>query len=154
MTDVQQRNEFIANLQAELDAIKAFNGILQKEQRTLINGDVEDLDFLASEKERLIEQLSSLNQQRNQFLSSHGLLTDAAGMKKLFSTDDSFSESNKIWHELLELVTVTSQLNETNGTIINTRLQHTQRSLTALQCAAGNISLYGPKGQTFGMNNV
>lgn len=154
MTDIQKRNEFTANLQAELVAIKAFNGILQKEQRTLVNGDVEDLDFLASEKERLIEQLSSLNQQRNQFLSSHGLLTDANGMKKLFSTDDSYSESNKIWHELLELVTVTSQLNETNGTIINTRLQHTQRSLTALQCAAGNISLYGPKGQTFGMNNV
>jgi flagella synthesis protein FlgN len=154
MTDIQKRNEFTANLQAELVAIKAFNGILQKEQRTLVNGDVEDLDFLASEKERLIEQLSSLNQQRNQFLSSHGLLTDADGMKKLFSTDDSYSESNKIWHELLELVTVTSQLNETNGTIINTRLQHTQRSLTALQCAAGNISLYGPKGQTFGMNNV
>ena len=154
MTDVPQRNEFAANLQAELDAIRAFNEILQKEQRTLVNGDVGDLDFLASEKERLIEQLSNLNQQRNQFLSSHGLLTDADGMKKLFSTDDSYSESNKIWHELLELVTVTSQLNKTNGTIINTRLQHTQRSLTVLQCAAGNISLYGPKGQTFGMNNV
>ena len=154
MTDVQQRNEFAANLQAELDAIRAFNEILQKEQRTLVNGDVEDLDFLASEKERLIEQLSNLNQQRNQFLSSHGLLTDADGMKELFSTDDSYSESNKIWHELLELVTVTSQLNKTNGTIINTRLQHTQRSLAALRCAAGNISLYDPKGQTFGINNV
>ena len=31
MTDVHQRNEFAANLQAELDAIRAFNEILQKE---------------------------------------------------------------------------------------------------------------------------
>ena len=154
MAHTQLCKEFNANLQAELDAIRAFNEILQKEQRTLVSGDIEDLDFLASEKERLIEQLSNLNQQRNQFLSSHGLLTDADGMKKLFSIDDSYSESNTIWHELLELVTVTSQLNDTNGTLINTRLQHTQRSLTALQSAAGNISLYGPKGHTFGMNNV
>ena len=154
MTDIQKRNKFTANLQAELVAIKAFNGILQKEQRTLVNGNVEDLDYLASEKERLIEQLTNLNEQRNQFLSSQGLLTDAGGMKKLLSTDDSYSESNKTWYELLELVAITSQLNKTNGTIINTRLQHTQRSLTALQCAAGNISLYGPKGQAFGMNNL
>lgn len=154
MTDIQQRKEFAANLHAELDAVKTFNEILQKEQRTLVNGDAEDLDYLASEKERLIEQLTSLNEQRNQFLSSQGLLTDAGGMKKLFSTDDAYSESSKTWYELLELVAITSQLNKTNGTIINTRLQHTQRSLAALQCAAGNISLYGPKGQTFGMNNL
>ncbi len=153
MSDIKQHNEFVANLQAELVAVKAFNDILQKEQRTLVNGDAEDLDYLASEKERLIKQLTSLNEQRNQFLSSQGLLTDASGMKKLFSTNDVYSESSKTWYELLELVTVTSQLNKTNGTIINTRLQHTQRSLAALQCAAGNISLYGPKGQTLGMNN-
>ncbi len=154
MSDIKQHNEFVANLQAEVVAVKAFNEILKKEQRTLVNGDAEDLDYLASEKERLIEQLSSLNEQRNQFLSSQGLLTDAGGMKKLFSTNDVYSESSKTWYELLELVAVTSQLNKTNGIIINTRLQHTQRSLAALQCAAGNISLYGPKGQTFGMNNL
>ena len=68
--------KFVANLQAKLGPIKAFNGILSKEHRTLVNGDIEDLDYLASEKKRLIEQLSNLNQQRNQFLSSHGLLTD------------------------------------------------------------------------------
>lgn len=153
MAHIQMREEFVANLQAELDAIKAFNGILQKEQRTLVNGDIEDLDYLTSEKERLIEQLTNLNEQRNHFLSSHGLLADAEGMKKLFSTNNSYSEPNKIWHDLLELVAVTNQLNKTNGTIINTRLQHTQRSLTALQCAAGNVALYGPKGQSLGMNN-
>lgn len=154
MPDLKQRNEFIANLQAELVAVKAFNEILQKEQRTLVNGNAEDLDYLASEKERLIEQLTNLNKQRNQFLSSLGLLTDAGGMQKLFLSDDTYAESSKIWQKLLELVAITSQLNKTNGTIINTRLQHTQRSLAALQCAAGNISLYGPKGQTFGMNNL
>ncbi len=155
MAHIQPRKEFVVNLQAELDAIKAFNEILQKEQRTLVNGDIEDLDYLASEKERLIEQLTNLNEQRNQFLSTHGLLTDAEGMKKLFSTDEnSYSEPNKIWHDLLELVAVTNRLNKTNGTIINTRLQHTQRSLTALQCVTGNISLYGSKGQTLGMNNL
>ncbi len=154
MAHIQPRKKFVTILQAELDTIKAFNRILQKEQHTLVNGDIEDLDYLASEKERLIEQLTNLNEQRNQLLSSLGLLTDAEGMKKLLSTDSSPSKSNKIWHDLLELVAVTNQLNKTNGTIINARLQHTQRSLAALQCAAGNISLYGSKGQTLGMNNL
>ncbi len=154
MVHIQSRKEFDANLQAELDAIKTFNEILQKEQSTLVNGNIEGLDYLASEKKRLIVQLTNLNEQRNQFLSSRGLVTDAEGMKKLFATDNSYSEPNKIWHDLLELVAVTNQLNKTNGTIINTRLQHTQRSLTALQCAAGNFSLYGSKGQTLGMNHL
>ena len=154
MAHTQLCKEFNANLQAELAAIKTFNEILQKEQRTLVNGDIEDLDYLASEKKRLVEQLANLNKQRNQFLSSHGLLTDAEGMKKLFSTNNSYSEPNKIWRDLLELVAVTNQLNKTNGTIINARLQHTERSLTALQCAAGNFSLYGSKGQTLGMSHL
>lgn len=154
MAHIQPRKKLVTILQAELDTIKAFNRVLQKEQHTLVNGDIEDLDYLASEKERLIEQLTNLNEQRNQLLSSLGLLTDAEGMKKLLSTDSSPSKSNKIWHDLLELVAVTNQLNKTNGTIINARLQHTQRSLAALQCAAGNISLYGSKGQTLGMNNL
>lgn len=149
MTQILQQNKFIADLQVELNTIQAFNEILQKEQHALIKGNIENLDFLASEKERIIEQLTNLGEQRKQFLISLGLETDTDGMKKLFSTDDSYSESNKIWDQLLALVAITSQLNETNGTIITTRLQHTQRSLTALQCAAGNISLYGPKGQAF-----
>ena len=53
MTDIQKRNKFTANLQAELVAIKAFNGILQKEQRTLVNGDVEDLDFSCLRKRKI-----------------------------------------------------------------------------------------------------
>lgn len=152
MTQIPLKNEFDVNVLNELNTIKAFNEILQKEQRALIMGNIEDLDFLASEKERVVGLLTSLDEQRKQYLVSCGLVADADGMKKLFS-NDSYSESNKRWNELLELVAATNQLNETNGTLITTRLQHTQRSLAALQCAAGNISLYDPKGQAFGISD-
>lgn len=154
MTEGRQYKELAADLQVELNTIKAFNEILQKEQCALIKGDIEDLDFLASEKQRLIEQLTKISAQRKHFLTYRGLKADTEGMKKLLSTEGSYFELNKKWNELLELVAITNQLNKTNGTIISTRLQHTQRSLTALQCAAGNISLYGPQGLAFGINNI
>ena len=50
MADIQPRKEFVANLQAELGSIKAFYGTLSKEHRTLVKGNIEDLDYFASEK--------------------------------------------------------------------------------------------------------
>jgi flagella synthesis protein FlgN len=47
------------------------------------------------------------------------------------------------------LAQIAQKISHSNGLIISTRLQHNQRAFAALHCAAGNISLYGPKGQAY-----
>ncbi|MDP1558102.1 MAG: flagellar protein FlgN [Nitrosomonas sp.] len=149
MNKTQHYAEFVADLKLEQNTIKVFIETLQKEQHSLIEGNIADLDFLASEKEKIAEQLTNFSEQRNRYLASQELSTNTEGMRKLLANHAPHTEINLIWNESLQLIKIAHQLSQTNGTIITTRLQHSQRALAALQCAAGTTSLYGPKGQAF-----
>ncbi len=153
MTKKQHRAEFVTNLQLEQDAIKAFIRILKKEQNALVQGSIEELDFFASEKIQVIKKLTDFANQRNQYLVDKNLPLDAKVINKLLTSENYNAEIGAIWAELLQLVKVMQQLNQTNGTMITARLQQTQQALAALQGAAGNVSLYGPKGQTMAIGN-
>jgi len=135
------------SLRLERDAVKAFVEILQREQKALIQGGGEALDSLASSKEQLVKQLADFGERRNQYLASRSLARDGKGMAAWLMDNTASAE----WCDLLRLARIAQQLNQTNGAIIETRLQNTQRAFAALQGAAGTAALYGPKGQTFGI---
>lgn len=142
--------EFVVNLQLEQDAIKAFIEILEKEQNALVQGNIENLDYLASQKTQIIKKLADLGDKRDQYLAGQGLSLDTeCGNNQLLSEDTLI---NTIWTELLQLAKTAKQLNQTNGTIISTRLQQSQQALAVLKSAAGNVSLYGPQGQTMAIS--
>lgn len=148
MTQNQHRAEFVSDLQLEQDAIVDFITILKQEQNALVNGKVEDLDFFASQKNQLIRKLTAFADKRDQYLIKKGLNRDARVIQNFLN-----SEENVIWNELLRLTKIVQQLNQINGTIITTRLQQTQQALSALQNAAGTVSLYNPKGQTMAISS-
>ena len=142
--------EFVVNLQLEQDAIKTFIEILEKEQNALVQGNIENLDYLASQKTQIIKKLADLGTKRDQYLAVQGLSLDTeCGNNRLPSAD---TLTNTAWTELLQLAKTAKQLNQINGTIISTRLQQSQQALAALKSAAGNVSLYGPKGQTMAIS--
>lgn len=143
--------EFAASLRLERDAVKTFVEILQKEQNALIQGEGEDLDFLASNKAQMVKQLADLGELRNRYLESRGLARDSKGMDAWLAEDPANAKSAAVWSDLLRLARIAQQLNQTNGAIIEMRLQNYQRAFAALQGAAGITALYGPKGQTFGI---
>jgi flagella synthesis protein FlgN len=147
--------EFAASLRLERDAVKTFIGILQKEQNALIQGGGEDLDFLASNKAQMVKQLADFGELRNRYLESRGLARDSKGMDAWLAASAARSgASSTVWSDLLRLARIAQQLNQTNGVIIETRLQNYQRAFAALQGAAGITALYGPKGQIFGMGSA
>tara|TARA_R110002073_G_scaffold99414_1_gene227113 strand:- start:916 stop:1401 length:486 start_codon:yes stop_codon:yes gene_type:complete len=153
MHQAQHKTDFVASLKDEQAAVNAFIELLKKEENALIKVNMEDVDFLASDKVRMIEVLTNFSKQRCRHLISQGLPPDSTGMDAWLAKQTSHDDVNAIWTELLQLAQTAQQLNNTNGTIISTRLQHTQRAYAALQSAAGNISLYGPKGQAFGIDH-
>ena len=68
--------EFVVNLQLEQDAIKTFIEILEKEQNALVQGNIENLDYLASQKTQIIKKLADLGTKRDQYLAAQGLSLD------------------------------------------------------------------------------
>lgn len=142
--------EFVANLQLEQDAIKTFIEILEKEQNALVQGNIDNLDYLASQKTEIIKKLVNLDEKRAQYLAAQGLSLNTECVNSLLPPEDTLTST--IWTELLQLAKKAKQLNQTNGTIISTRLQQSQQALAALKNAAGNVSLYGPKGQTMAIS--
>lgn len=150
MHKIQNPTEFYAVLMDEKNTIQRFIEILKKEEDALVQGNIDDVDFLASDKTRLVEKLIQLGEQRSQYLLTQGLSTDSAGMNEWLAKHAvNNSDAQKLWNELLLLAKNAKQINQTNGLIISSQLQHNQRAFSALQSAAGNISMYGPKGQAF-----
>ena len=151
--------EFAAALRLERDAVSAFVEILQREQDALIQGADEELDFLAATKERMLKELAGFAERRNHYLASRGLTQNGKGVDAWLAqgpntaSAEQPAESTSVWNDLMRLAWTARQLNQTNGAIIATRLQRTQRALEALRRAAGTVALYGPKGQTFGIGS-
>ena len=144
-------NDYIAELQLELKATEAFLSLLRKEQEALVGGDIEHLEALPRDKAELVMQLAKLAKRRDQRLISRGLSRDRKGMETLLADSHDAMTATAKWHELLRLAEEVQQLNQINGEIIATRLRHNQRTLGALQSAAGTTPLYGPTGKTFAL---
>lgn len=150
MTSSQPFLYLMKELETERNTLLAFIEILKKEESALVEGKIEKIDYLASDKSRLIEELIQFDDHRNEFLRKQGLTLEKNSINAWLSEQHSGQSEIKIlWNELLGLAKTAQQLNHSNGLIISTQLQHNQRAFSALHCAAGNVSLYGPKGQTY-----
>ena len=150
MTSSQPFLYFMKELETERNTLRAFIEILKKEENALVERKIEKIDYLASDKSRLIEELIQFDDHRNEFLRKQGLSLEKNNINAWLSEQHSGrSEIKILWNELLDLAKTAQQLNHSNGLIISTQLQHNQRVFSVLHCAAGNVSLYGPKGQTY-----
>lgn len=150
MTSSQHLVNFMKALETERNTLDAFIEILRKEENALVKGKIEKIDYLASDKSRLIDELIQLDDHRNEYLQKQGLSLEKSSINAWLTEQHSGQSEIKIlWNELLDLAKTAQQLNHSNGLIISTQLQHNQRAFAALHCAAGNVSLYGPKGQTY-----
>ncbi len=141
---------FTSDLEIERNTLQAFIEILKKEEQALIHGKIEALDNFASDKSRLIEKLIQLDDQRKEYTQNQESTVAKDSMNTwLLEQHTDQLEAQVLWNELLELAKAAQQLNHSNGLIISSQLKYNQRAFTTLQCAAGNVSLYGPKGQAY-----
>lgn len=138
----------------ELAALRGFIKLLQQEQQALTEGDIDRLMPLVAEKARLASTLGQLADQRNELLMAAGLPNDRAGMESWLDRQRQTTQvqiaqhTRNEWESLMGLAVEARALNETNGKLIGTRLQHNQQTLNALLAAGDRAALYGPDGQT------
>ena len=123
-------------------------GILKQEENVLTQSSFNKLDDFVSKKASLLEQLSQLDFKRNQHFKNNGVALEKKSINQWLEIScPNNNEIQDLWNELLVLADAARKLNHTNGLIISKYLQHNQRTFVALQCASGNVSLYGPSGQ-------
>ena len=112
----------------------------------MVNADVETLTALSEQKLKHAEQLNTLGRQRLSLLKQAGFSNDTAGMDEWLA-DKSAAEQQQ-WKALIEKARAAQRLNQTNGKLIQTHLQHNQQALNALMNAANQAGIYGPDGQS------
>jgi len=128
--------------------VRAFVALLKLEQEMLVAGQVDALLGLVEQKSALATRLGDCSARRESALAQLALPPGRAGMEAWLQTEAPAAASRKQWNELLPLAAEAKTLNELNGKLIGTRLQHNQQALTALLGAAEQAMTYGPDGHT------
>jgi flagella synthesis protein FlgN len=141
VTDLRQLFE------EELAVVRTFVGILEREQRLLIEGDVDGLPALVNDKNELAARLAAIAEQRRLTLARIGLNADRSGVASWFAAHPDDEGARVAWAELLPLATQARELNQLNGDLIQLRLQHNKQAIEALVGSSGAGGLYGPDGQ-------
>lgn len=132
-------------LQSEQATLDRFIAVLQHEQAALIAADIDQVQSLSPQKQELSEQLNALAQQRVTQLHQAGFTPDTEGMKAWLKLQ--VPAVKQSWEKLLASAQTAQQLNQTNGKLIQTHLQHNQQALSALMNAANRADVYGADGQ-------
>jgi len=139
---------FVAGLQDEQAALAAFSGLLRTEQDALVQGDAGRVAELAAEKADKLERLTHLDEQRKRHLAAQDLNDNAEGMLAWLKRNSGFgAAAGKVWRELLAQAEAARRINETNGLLIQSKLQQNRLKLAALQSAAAAGGVYGADGQ-------
>lgn len=147
MTDSSSstNDKIVAGLTEELEGFNEFKALLLTEQEALIQGDTSALTEVTEAKDSRIQKLNLLTTYRSKLVSSLGFAESKDGFSEWIR--QSPVEISTLWSSLIKLAKEIQHLNEVNGKLINTRLQYTQQSLSALLAAVNQANLYGPDGQ-------
>ncbi|MFH0933635.1 MAG: flagellar protein FlgN [Pseudomonadota bacterium] len=141
MTD-KLATTFLAGLNDECAALRAFVVLLEDEQRTLLGTHPEELLPLAEAKTKLAEKVGALSTARRNFLPP-GTRDTVEWLKK------NAPQGLPVWQEARQLAAKAHSINQTNGELIQIKLRYNQQALAALAGAAQNAAgLYGADGQT------
>lgn len=133
-------------LQEEQRALRAFLELLKREEAVLIDGNVDALQSLASEKSASFANLDAIGRRRHQLMAQAGPAKGAAAVAAWLDTQPEPAAMHRAWSDLMSLARQVREFNRSNGKLITNRLLHTQQALTVLLTASNDGTLYGPDG--------
>ncbi|MFM9914054.1 MAG: flagella synthesis protein FlgN [Methylophilaceae bacterium] len=136
------------DLAVEILEFESFKKLLLAEQDALITGDTSSLTEITEKKSIRISKLDDIAASRLKHIQLLGFKPDPAGVAQWISRAD--AETSRLWKSLLILGNDIQATNILNGKLINTRLQYTQQTMSALLAAVNQAELYGPSGQREG----
>lgn len=143
MIPAAARTLFIQAIEAELDSLRRFRELLQREQELLIAGDTDALMGLVTRKSELHQQLQGQHDALAHLLGEHGIVPSPEAVRQLC---EGLPGALASWDALLALGNEVRALNELNGSLIAERMQNNQAALSVLLAAADQPTLYDAGG--------
>lgn len=145
------------HLLTSIQNMKAVKQCIEDEKDALQNREVNKIQVLTLEKQKLLKLIEADIAERQQLLADQDLDVDDAGMDALIN---SFSEKiaqalSKGWQQLISLHAEIQQLNQANGMIINKGLQQVDAMLSILQynTEARTARTYNAKGRSIAQSS-
>jgi len=140
------------HLSVELELAEKLFSILEKEEKSLINNDLNQLEAITSEKTQLISEYLLTRDTRWKKLSSVDVNLKEGEFEKWILSQKNES-LHGIWSKLSQVLTNSQQINRTNGLIIHQLSSKNQRALAILLGQSESDGLYGSSGQSLSSSN-
>jgi flagellar biosynthesis/type III secretory pathway chaperone len=132
-----------SQLLAELETL------LQAEQFTLRQDDIESLERIGRSRQRCVQQLSRLDLERAEVCRRLSLGVSRTGLARLFAWSDPSGTLERRWLANLELARRCRDINDGNGAIVTARLAHVRQLLGGLRGTAAP-PVYSARGMRYG----
>lgn len=131
-------------LDAELVAVDEFLALLQQEQAALIENTLNQLVEFAKAKAGKAQALELLGRERKRLFIANGVVIDDDPPHRMLSIarlpESEWLSIAERWQRLLLNARHASALNQTNGTLIETRQQQNQQLMTLLHHSGTTLS--------------
>ncbi len=133
------------------DRLTELRDLLQEEQACIGQRDVEALQPLLEHKNRLLQNVETLDSRRRTALQEAGHEDNRQGMKTCLAGLPDTEPLRATWTAILSLLKECQALNESNGSIIHQSMALNERMLNALRGgSADEAAAYGPEGTRTG----
>lgn len=121
--------------------------LLEKEQRTLVDMDIDEMERILDQKSALIQRITESSRKRHQALANAGFEASENGMANWVRANEG---EHTAWQTFQTHLAKAKELNRVNGQVINQHFKRNQQSLNQMQGQPINKSagLYGANGQT------
>ncbi len=145
MTPAECRSALGHVLDQSIARAKELKEILDTERAALVAADADDLSGTAVAKRDCVIAIEELERRREDIVSRAGFDPGADDMPALISWCGS-TELSSAWHRYLDVAKDCSEMNASNGAIINMRRSQIQSTLSLMRNGHAEGDVYGPDG--------
>jgi flagellar biosynthesis protein FlgN len=116
----------------ESTGLAELSGLLEHEHGLLATGDVVGLEAAINERQRCVGRISRIDAERRAMCNALNLSLDATGLEMLMRWCDPEGTLSSRWAECAAAATRCRMLNDRNGALVSTQLQHVRARLGTL----------------------
>jgi len=127
--------------------LNALVGLLSKEQASLVNMDIDDIERILDEKSALLKTITGATKARHQALGQAGFDANENGMTTWVHQSANATD-RATWETFQTELAQAKELNRVNGLMINQHFKRNQNTLNQLQGKPASTGVYGRNGQT------
>lgn len=130
-----------------------FLQLLEREQKSLITNNVNEVELIVSEKAILLQQINEAAKKRYALLAKHHFEANENGMVA-WVIEQVDAKLKKRWDAFQQLLFKAKEANRLNGMLINKHFNRNRQILQGLQNAMKTNQVYGRNGQATSSNSI